>query len=93
MLTIEFGGGAEVTRAPLLVPRARLNDARDHHYLGLLGHRDSKHHVHYLVNHRVELVLWNIDAIEATREVYILIAAQHIDLTDEAPQVIGGHPA
>ena len=34
------------------------------------------------MNHRVELVLRDIDAVETAREIRILVAAQHVDLTD-----------
>ena len=50
------------------------------------------YHVHDFVNH-VELVAWDIDAIETSREIHVLVTTQHVDLADDAPYVIGGHPA
>jgi hypothetical protein len=38
------------------------------------------------------LVLRDIDAIEAAREVRVLVTAQYVDLTDEALDDLGGHP-
>jgi len=36
-------------------------------YLTLLGNWKVEHHAHHLVNHRVELVLRDVDLIEAAR--------------------------
>jgi hypothetical protein len=72
---------------------ARLDDFRDGYDLSFVTDVEVEDRVHHLVDHSVELVLRDIDAVEAAREIHILIAAQHIDLTDEAPQVVGGHPA
>jgi uncharacterized Zn ribbon protein len=55
---------------------------RDGDDLGLIANMEIQHNVHHLVNHRVELVLRDIDAIEATGEIRILIAAQKVDLAD-----------
>ena len=44
---------------------ARLNNFRDSYHLALLGNREVEHHVQHLVDHRVELILRNVDAIQA----------------------------
>jgi len=42
--------------------------------------------VHHLVNHSVELVLRDVDLIEAAREIHLLVAAKHIDLAQADPR-------
>ena len=73
--------------------RARLDDARDGYYLALFADREIDDHVHHLMDHRVELVLRDADAIEAAGEIHVLIAAQDINLADKAPRVEVRHPA
>jgi hypothetical protein len=65
------------------VPPARLDDFRDGHDLGFVADVEVEDHVHHLVDHSVLLILWDIDAIEATREIHILVTPQHIDLADK----------
>ena len=55
-------------------------------YLTLLGNWKVEHHAHHLVNHRVELVLRDVDLIEAAREIHLLVAAKHIDLAQADPR-------
>jgi hypothetical protein len=43
---------------------------------------DGRRHLHHLVDHRVELVFRDIDAIKTAREVHVLITAQYVDLAD-----------
>jgi hypothetical protein len=70
------------------VPPPRLDDLRDSHDLGLITDREIQHHVHHFVDHGVELVPRDIDAIEAAREIRILVAAQDVNLTDKCPPTL-----
>ena len=77
----------------LPTPRAGLDDFRDGHDFGFLSNRNVEHHVNHLMNHGVELLLWDADAIEAPGELLVLVTAQHVDLADEAVYVVGRRPA
>jgi hypothetical protein len=49
------------------------------------------YHVHDFVNH-VELVAWDITPSRHPGR-FTYSSAQHVDLADDAPYAIGGHPA
>jgi hypothetical protein len=52
-----------------------LDELRDRRNFALFGDRDVHHHVQHLVDHRVELVVPDTEAIiEATREFLVLIS-------------------
>jgi hypothetical protein len=76
------------------VSPTRLNNTRDGNHFALLGYRQIDDHVHHFVDHGVELIALNaVSAIEAAREVRVLITTQDVNLTDQALGVKVGHAA